>query len=119
PDAEVEQPAPRQQLAQAAPELNHARANDVTMQTDDNQRALLPEVTASNAGEVVYAQAGERALLMPDLRGTSVRDAARVCAQLGLELEAQGEGRAMRQSPEAGARIESGQVVRIDFGRSD
>ncbi len=120
PDAEVEQPAPRPQLAALAPELNHARANDdVTPPVDDSERALLPEVTASNAGEVVYAHAGERALLMPDLRGASVRDAARVCAQLGLELEAQGEGRAFRQSPQAGARIESGQVVRIEFGRSD
>ena len=51
--------------------------------------------------------------------GVTSNVAARVCAQLGLELEAQGEGRAVRQSPEAGARIESGQVVRIDFGRSD
>jgi cell division protein FtsI (penicillin-binding protein 3) len=122
PDAEVEQqPAPREQIATAAPEFDHARASDVTTQAVDSQRALLPEVTTHDGevSEVVYAPAGERALLMPDLRGTSVRDAARVCAQLGLELEAQGEGRAMRQSPEAGARIESGQVVRIEFGRSD
>src|SRR5947209_777887 len=58
----------------------------------------LPEVeTGTTRGgeisEVVYAPAGERALLMPDLRGRSVRDVARVCAQLGLELEARGEGR--------------------------
>ncbi|HEV3470396.1 MAG TPA: penicillin-binding protein [Pyrinomonadaceae bacterium] len=69
--------------------------------------------------EVVYAPAGDRALLMPDLRGHSVRDVARVCAQLGLELEARGEGRAVRQTPSAGARVESGQGVRVEFGRSD
>jgi len=69
--------------------------------------------------EVVYASAGGRALLMPDLRGRSVRDVARVCAQLGLELEAYGEGRAFRQSPSVGARLEAGQRVRIEFGRSD
>ena len=56
---------------------------------------------------------------MPDLRGRSVRDAARVCAQLGLQLEARGEGRALRQDPAAGTEIEAGQVIRIDFGRSD
>jgi len=71
----------------------------------------------STGGEVIYAASGDRALLMPDLRGRSVRDAARVCAQLGLELEARGEGRALSQSPSAGARVETGQTVRIEFGR--
>ncbi|PYS93292.1 MAG: penicillin-binding protein [Acidobacteria bacterium] len=122
PDAEPDQqPAHREQLAEVAPELQHARAVEQA-QMNDAQQALLPEVAERNGGEVrevVYAPAGERALLMPDLRGQSVRDAARVCAQLGLELEARGEGRAWQQSPEPGARIESGQVVRIDFGRSD
>ena len=122
PDAQPEQDAPRQQIAQARPELQHASAPAAVVQgTDENQQALLPEVTAGGGEvrEVVYAHAGERALLMPDLRGRSVRDAARVCAQLGLELEARGEGRAWQQSPQPGARIESGQVVRIEFGRSD
>jgi cell division protein FtsI (penicillin-binding protein 3) len=84
----------------------------------------LPEVvrsvrTGGELREVVYAAAGERALLMPDLRGRSVRDVARVCAQLGLELETHGEGRAVRQSPSVGTQIEVGQVVRIEFERSD
>ncbi|MFL6208417.1 MAG: penicillin-binding protein [Pyrinomonadaceae bacterium] len=120
PDAEPEQTAPRQQIAQVAPALNHAAATE--QGTDENQQALWPEVAPRDGGEVrevVYAHAGERALLMPDLRGQSVRDAARICAQLGLELEARGEGRALLQSPQPGARIESGQLVRIDFGRSD
>jgi cell division protein FtsI (penicillin-binding protein 3) len=83
--------------------------------------ATLPEVVRGGGrrGEVVYAPAAERSLLMPDVRGRSVRDAAHVCAQLGLELEALGEGRAVRQSPAAGARVESGQRVRVEFGRSD
>lgn len=83
--------------------------------------ATLPEVVRGGGerGEVVYAPAAERSLLMPDVRGRSVRDAARVCAQLGLELEAFGEGRAVRQSPAAGERVEPGQRVRVEFGRSD
>jgi len=82
----------------------------------------LPEVARTVGGEikeVVYEPAGEGALLMPDLRGRSVRDVARVCAQLGLELEARGEGLAVRQSPAAGQSIEAGQTVRIEFYRSD
>ena len=42
--------------------------------------------------EVVFAVATKRGAVMPDLRGQSVRDVARMCAQLGLRLEARGEG---------------------------
>jgi cell division protein FtsI (penicillin-binding protein 3) len=86
--------------------------------------AGLPEVSRGHTGaeeisEVVYASAGDRALLMPDLRGRSVRDVARICSQLGLELEARGDGRAVSQSPSVGASLRAGQTVRIDFGRGD
>jgi cell division protein FtsI (penicillin-binding protein 3) len=87
------------------------------------QRATLPQVDYGDerAGdsELVYTTATRRAVLMPDLRGRSVRDAARVCAQLGLQLEASGEGRALKQSPTAGAEVDAGQIVHIEFGRSD
>ena len=56
---------------------------------------------------------------MPDLRGQSVRDVLRMCQQLGLRLEARGEGRALRQTPEAGAEVDPGLVVRVDFGRGN
>lgn len=80
----------------------------------------VAQVSVQDRGNgVVYAEAGASALLMPDLRGRSVRDAARICAQLGLQLEARGEGRAVRQLPQAGAGVEAGQIVRIEFGRSD
>ena len=86
--------------------------------------ATLPREAEVGGGaggmrKVVYTVATRHALVMPDLRGRSVRDAARVCEQLGLQLEARGEGRALRQSPQAGAEVESGQTVRIDFGRSE
>lgn len=94
------------------------------VQRDNEQReATLPKVTARNfsgrAREVVFAVATKRAALMPDLRGQSVRDVARMCAQLGLKLEARGEGRALRQSPAAGAEVNSGQTVQVEFGRAN
>ena len=67
--------------------------------------------------EVVYAFASKRGALMPDLRGQSVRDVARLCAALGLELEAHGEGRALHQNPAPGADVNSGQIVSVDFSR--
>jgi cell division protein FtsI (penicillin-binding protein 3) len=95
------------EFAEYWPEV--ARANDSS-----------PDSGAANGGgEIVYAAAVERAMLMPDLRGRSLRDAARACAQLGLQLEARGEGRATGQMPAAGAEVEAGQTVRVDFKRSD
>ena len=87
------------------------------------QRATLPESktvsTSDGAGEVVFASATKNGFLMPNLNGVSVRDAMRVCAQLGLHLEARGDGRATRQDPSAGAEVVSGQTVRIDFGSTE
>jgi membrane peptidoglycan carboxypeptidase len=125
PDNAPDAKAPAGQLA-----LNTAGASKASAQAAKEheggtvETVKLPEVaqTPTEGGEikeVVYAEAGERALLMPDLRGRSVRDAARVCAQLGLQLEARGEGRAVRQTPAVGEAVEAGQSVRIEFGRSD
>ena len=74
--------------------------------------------TGEEAGEVVYAVATKKAMLMPDLRGRSVRDVARTCAQLGLQVEARGEGKVLKQNPSAGTEVSTGQLVYVDFGRS-
>jgi cell division protein FtsI (penicillin-binding protein 3) len=90
---------------------------------NEEREATLPRVAAKSfsgqTSEVVFAVATKRAALMPDLRGQSVRDVARMCAQLGLRLEAAGEGRALRQSPEPGAEVDPGWVVRVEFGRGN
>jgi beta-lactam-binding protein with PASTA domain len=80
----------------------------------------MPTVDSNGgkAGEVVYAVASKNAMLMPDLRGRSVRDVARTCAQLGLQVEARGEGKVLKQTPAAGTEVSTGQLVYIDFGRS-
>ena len=87
------------------------------------REATLPRAaeTTGQTGmsKVLYTVATKQGALMPDLRGRSVRDAARVCEQLGLQLEARGEGRATRQSPDAGADVERGATVRVDFKRGD
>jgi penicillin-binding protein 2 len=127
PDNAPDVKAPAGQLAaNALPKSPAQSAADASKEHEGGtvETVRLPEVTQTptqggEIKEVVYAEAGERALLMPDLRGRSVRDAARVCAQLGLQLEARGEGRAVRQTPAVGSQVEAGQSVRIEFGRSD
>lgn len=129
PDTEFKTPAnDGQNLAQEISPNEDGQAThhaQQAAQTSESPLAvMLPQVEARERGaggvrEVVYAAAGERALLMPDIRGRSVREAARICSQLGLELEAHGDGRAIGQSPAAGAHVEAGQTVRVEFGRSD
>jgi len=97
------------------------RLREAQARSEEQRRATLPTVDNSGGrdGEVVYAVASNRAMLMPDLRGRSVRDVARTCAQLGLQVEARGEGRVFKQKPVAGTEVNSGQVVYVDFGRSN
>jgi cell division protein FtsI (penicillin-binding protein 3) len=105
-----------------------ARASRVSAQESQaeaaqaqQREATLPKVAARSfrgqSSEVVFAMATKRGALMPDLRGQSVRDAARMCNQLGLRLEARGDGLAMSQAPEAGTEVDPGQTVRVDFSR--
>jgi cell division protein FtsI (penicillin-binding protein 3) len=102
--------------------VREAPAQDVELQNHIEQQkkaaATLPQVVSrANSGEVVYAVSTNNAMLMPDLRGRSVRDVARACAQLGLQLEAHGEGRVVKQTPEPGMELQSGQTIYVDFGR--
>jgi cell division protein FtsI (penicillin-binding protein 3) len=120
PDAEMKLNNPIASLGRDAAAAEKAR--EESMREEEERAATLPQVAdggAQGADKVIYANATQRGVLMPDLRGLSVRDAARICAQLGLEMEARGEGRARQQSPAAGAQVEAGKVVQIEFGRSD
>jgi cell division protein FtsI (penicillin-binding protein 3) len=87
---------------------------------EEERKATLPTVDSNGGrgGEVVYAVATRKAIVMPDLRGRSVRDVARTCAQLGLQMEARGEGRVFKQSPAAGSEVNTGQTIYVDFGRT-
>jgi cell division protein FtsI (penicillin-binding protein 3) len=127
PDTDMRTPPAHNLVAEtpaAREALEHAR-EEIALEEAERE-ATLPQVAQSNDGangtgddEIIYAAATRNAVLMPDLHGRSVRDAARICAQLGLQLEAHGEGRALRQTPARGAEIEAGQVVQIDFARKD
>jgi cell division protein FtsI (penicillin-binding protein 3) len=119
------------------PDIETKSAPDLVAQVDENperaaklredearaeqeRKATMPTVDSNGGrgGEVVYAVGTRRAMLMPDLRGRSVRDVARTAAQLGLQFEARGEGRALKQNPAAGSEVSTGQTIYVDFGRS-
>jgi cell division protein FtsI (penicillin-binding protein 3) len=118
PDTEIKSISPM--IAQASkPSPQQVKEDQIQ---DAQREATLPKVVAARSfsgqtSEVVFTVASKRGALMPDLRGQSVRDAARMCAQLGLKLEARGEGFATQQNPAAGSEIDAGQTVRVDFNR--
>src|SRR5688572_20658593 len=96
-----------------------AKLREEQEKSEQERRATLPTVDSNGGrgGEVVYAVATKKAMLMPDLRGRSVRDVVRTCAQLGLQMEAHGEGKVFKQNPAAGAEVSTGQTIYVDFGR--
>ena len=109
-------------IARADKQLpSDSKLRDEQQRAENERRATLPTVVRNGArdGEVVYAVTTSKAMVMPDLHGRSVRDVARTCAQLGLQIEARGEGRVLKQSPAAGAEVSTGQVIYVDFGRAN
>ena len=96
-----------------------AKRREEQEKAEQERKATLPTVGSNGgrSGEVVYAVGTKNAMLMPDLRGRSVRDVARTCQQLGLQVEARGEGKVFKQSPAAGTEVNSGQTIYVDFGR--
>jgi cell division protein FtsI/penicillin-binding protein 2 len=110
---------------QTPAEVVQIRADEKRRETEvrdeETREATMPRVsTRDRGGEIVYAVATANAVLMPDLRGRSVRDVARACAQLGMHLEAKGDGgRVVGQNPQAGLELRPGQVIYVDFGKAN
>ncbi|MGH9969137.1 MAG: penicillin-binding protein [Pyrinomonadaceae bacterium] len=118
PDTKLKEPGPLVAQTTQSPE-QAARAQKEQMRAEALRKDTLPTVANRDGrgGEIIYAVASNKAMLMPDLRGRSVRDVARVCAQLGLQVEARGDGRVIQQKPAPGKEIDTGQVVYVDFAR--
>ena len=97
-----------------------AKLREEQTREQEERMATLPTVDSNggHGGEVVYAPATRNGIVMPDLRGRSVRDVARTCAQLGLRVETRGDGKVFKQSPAAGSEVSTGQTIYVDFGRS-
>ncbi|HEV7798641.1 MAG TPA: penicillin-binding transpeptidase domain-containing protein, partial [Pyrinomonadaceae bacterium] len=124
PDTDFKNPELVARAVQTPAEISKMRdeekRRDEDVREQESRDSTMPRVAArdNKGGEIVYAVATSNAILMPDLRGRSVRDVARACAQLGMQLEARGEGgRALGQTPGAGAELRQGEIIYVDFGK--
>jgi cell division protein FtsI (penicillin-binding protein 3) len=118
PDTDFKGPELVARALQTPAEISKLRQDEKRQEA--SRAATMPRVKArdNNGGEIVYAVATSNAILMPDLRGRSVRDVARACTQLGMQVEARGDGgRVLGQMPQPGAELREGQTVYVDFGR--
>lgn len=106
---------------QSSEEVESTATRGEQNRTQESRAETLPVVSSrtQREGEVVYAPASNRAMLMPDLQGRSVVDVARACTQLGLQTESHGEGRVIKQNPAAGTEVQPGQTVYLEFARSN
>jgi cell division protein FtsI (penicillin-binding protein 3) len=124
PDTDFKNPELVARAIQTPAETSQLREDekrrDKELRREEARALTMPRVTArdNSGGEIVYAVAISNAILMPDLRGQSVRDVARACAQLGMQVEAHGDGgRVVGQSPQPRAELRQGQIIYVDFGR--
>ncbi len=60
----------------------------------------------------------EDKVVVPDLKGLTLMEAAQLLDQYQLELSIQGEGVAKHQSPEAGSIVDKGSLVLVEFSLS-
>ena len=118
PDTEIKNaPSLIAGISKPSPQQSKEETAEVERREETLPKVVASQSFAGRTSEVVFAMATNRGAVMPDLRGQSVRDALRMCAQLGLKLEAHGDGFARQQAPAAGAEVESGETVRVDFAR--
>ncbi len=124
PDTDFKNPELMASAIQTSAQISELRTQEKRREEDEREQesraSTMPRVTArdNKGSEIVYALATSNAIVMPDLRGRSVRDVARACAQLGMQVEAHGDsGRVVGQTPQPGAELRQGQVIYVDFGR--
>jgi cell division protein FtsI (penicillin-binding protein 3) len=121
---QVQAPAPAT-AAQLDPKLRTVAATSKPMQpTVPAIAPVQPPATLQKTafetdnqprGTVVLDVAG--GVLVPDFKGKSLRTALEVAEEAGLELEVNGSGVGLDQTPAAGSRIPPGGHVSVRFGR--
>ncbi len=78
-----------------------------------SQASAVVPMAKMHAGDIVRTPDGK--IILPDLRGLLMRDAAARLAERGLALDPIGSGRAVRQSIPAGTGVTPGTIVQVWF----
>lgn len=106
---------PRLQTVAAAGKSTSGSASSIVNVPAATVQPASLKVPEQPRGTVVLDVAG--GTLVPDFRGKSLRTALEEAEEAGIELEANGSGVGLEQSPSAGTRIPPGGHVSVRFGR--
>ena len=77
------------------------------------EEKFAPAAEETPAEEIPQVNSNE--VTVPDFYNKSIRDAARLASETGLKLEMSGSGFAVEQSIDAGAVVERGTTIKINF----
>lgn len=73
-----------------------------------------------NSTIVLYTQdSNAESIIVPDLKGATIREAGQILEQVGLQLAPQGSGLAVLQDPEPGTKVEKGTLIKVKFSSND
>ncbi|TCX50561.1 penicillin-binding transpeptidase domain-containing protein [Dehalobacter sp. 14DCB1] len=75
--------------------------------------------TAAEKNNTPARQAGEGEVLVPDLKGLTIRQAGELLGKMNLRYEFSGSGLAYKQSPEAGKIVNRGDTIEVLFGTDE
>jgi len=105
----------------SAPEAGNGYRKDINEVLDEldarNKKGSKDDwVATRESGDTIrLVGVDTRKGLVPDVRGMSLRDAIYLLENSGLQVRYSGKGKVLRQSPEHGARVSYGSVVKLDM----
>ena len=80
-----------------------------------NPPIAVPTSLTTTPKEPIASPAAQQEGVMPDLRGKSLREVARMCRKADLRIKVVGEGLAASQKPAAGTPIQAGDLVTVEL----
>ena len=87
------------------PKKNSVVADQEIIYSDDASKNKIKLVTKSSNEQGNIPLKHDTPLIMPELKGMSIRKCVKILSSLGIEYKISGSGKVIQQSPEAGAKL--------------
>jgi membrane peptidoglycan carboxypeptidase len=97
----------------AGPKQNSIVVDQEIIYSDDITKNKIKLVTKSSNEQGNIQLKHDSPLIMPEVKGMSIRKCVKILSSLGIEYKINGSGRVIQQSPEAGAKLSQNKQVEI------
>jgi cell division protein FtsI/penicillin-binding protein 2 len=95
------------------PKKNSVVADQDIVYSDDNSKNRIKLVTKSINEQGSVPLKHDTPLIMPEVKGMSLRKCVKILSSMGIEYKINGSGKVTSQSPEAGAKLTQNKQVEI------